>query len=450
MVYATHYGNQIETMRLFRLFRKDITHEVSEWVKEGIISPDQGNAILARYGTSLADARPSSFGYYVLTSLAVLFAGFALILLISHNWDEIPRMGRMLGLIGLTLATNLIGIRIFISGREQAGVLWLLFGSVAYGASIMLIAQIYHLGEHFPDGLFFWALGVLVMAIFSQSRQLGMLMLALAILWLFTEVGTGFMPWSFPLFGLAALWLAVQQKRTALLFLTSTAALTYWLSVCVAWFAGEGEKFHFTVDLVPLNIGLGLLLGGVGWAMQRKANHNWQDYGQLLHLWLLRVFLILLLIFSFEATWRNLLSGFSGSNWPVIAFVMLATLGSTAMARPSGIHPALSVLVYGLYFTLLFMLDAIGFSHALIFAITANLMVVFSGIWLIRQGIDTGTTHLFYTGVFLLLILALCRYLDLIGDYVGGSLLFMVGAGVMFGAARYWKLRMDRQVAQHD
>jgi hypothetical protein len=34
------------------------------------------------------------------------------------------------------------------------------------------------------------------------------------------------------------------------------------------------------------------------------------------------------------------------------------------------------------------------------------------------------------------------RYFDLIGDYIGGALLFALAAGILFGAARYWRARM--------
>ena len=37
------------------------------------------------------------------------------------------------------------------------------------------------------------------------------------------------------------------------------------------------------------------------------------------------------------------------------------------------------------------------------------------------------------------LVTALVRYFDLIGDYFGGAVLFMVFAMLLLGAARYWK-----------
>ena len=75
-------------------------------------------------------------------------------------------------------------------------------------------------------------------------------------------------------------------------------------------------------------------------------------------------------------------------------------------------------------------------------AIATNLMLVVTGVWLIRRGIDDAITHFFYTGVGVLLLTALLRYFDLIGDYIGGAILFMIAATVLFGAARYWRSHM--------
>ncbi len=169
-----------------------MAQEVEDWVRDGLIESAQGEAILARYNIQLKDAHGTSLGYYVLTALAALFVGLALILIVSHNWDEIPRLTRMLLLFFITLAVNLQGMRLLLGGRDKAGVLWLFFGSICYGATIMLIAQIYHIGEHFPDGIFYWALGVLPLIFITQSRLIALLCLVLATTWAIVETNTDF------------------------------------------------------------------------------------------------------------------------------------------------------------------------------------------------------------------------------------------------------------------
>ena len=58
---------------------------------------------------------------------------------------------------------------------------------------------------------------------------------------------------------------------------------------------------------------------------------------------------------------------------------------------------------------------------------------------------ETGTHRL--SQVVNRLILALLRYFDLIGDYVGGSLLFLFFAGVLFASARFWHAHTGKGAA---
>ena len=76
-----------------------------------------------------------------------------------------------------------------------------------------------------------------------------------------------------------------------------------------------------------------------------------------------------------------------------------------------------------------------------------NLALVVCGIWLIVRGIHSGISHYFFLGVATILLIAFVRYIDLIGEYVGGALLFMAMAAVLLGAAKYWK---NNQVKQQE
>jgi hypothetical protein len=63
---------------------------------------------------------------------------------------------------------------------------------------------------------------------------------------------------------------------------------------------------------------------------------------------------------------------------------------------------------------------------------------------LILRALRDSVTLYFYTGIGVILILALLRYADLVGDYVGGSLLFLFFAGVLFGSARFWRAHIHK------
>lgn len=436
-------------MLLFRLFKKDMARQVRGWIHDGLIESAQAEAILARYGARLKDAEGSTLGYYVLTALGALFIGLALILIISHNWDEIPRMPRMLALVCVTLAVNLQGMRMMLNKRDKAGVLWLFFGVICYGATIMLIAQIYHLGEHFPDGIFYWALGGLPLIFITRSRLIALLCVVLATIWMTVETNTGFFPVSYPIFALTGIWLAWVRRDSALLFLCGLAGLVAWLNLLLAWIGGGWYGFTAIADQIPASITLGLLLTGFSWWLMRRPENGLCDYGHILHLWLLRAGIVLLLVLSFDEIWRELAREdyLFGIFSPL--FMLFGSAAGFSLARPSGSSASGPLLTSALYFSMAFFWIHLGKANADWLAIATNIMLVISGIWLIRRGIDESITNFFYTGIGTLLLTALLRYFDLIGDYIGGAVLFIGAAIVLFGAARYWRSRTLRKEVAH-
>ena len=89
--------------------------------------------------------------------------------------------------------------------------------------------------------------------------------------------------------------------------------------------------------------------------------------------------------------------------------------------------------------TLLAVISSGNPAHAIYFQVVYNLVLIGVGIWLIIRGIHDGISHYFFLGVTAILLTAFMRYIDLIGDYMGGALLFMLFAALLFGAAKYWQ-----------
>ncbi|MCG8564849.1 MAG: DUF2157 domain-containing protein, partial [Desulfobacterales bacterium] len=255
-------------MGMIRLFKNDLVREIRDWESKAIIDGDQARAICREYGMDY-DA-PRKRGYLVLMVLGYLFLGLTAITLVAANWEEIPRALRMAALMGLTLAVQGYGLVKFRRGEPSAGVALLFLGSLFYGASIMLIAQIYHIGEHYPDGIFYWALGVLPLVFVTRSRLNALFCLMLATLWMMVETETGFFPGAYPLFALSGIWHAWVRKDSALLFICSLIGAGIWLNLLLAWFGGGGNGFEAIGDQVPGSIALGLLLAGFAWWLMRR------------------------------------------------------------------------------------------------------------------------------------------------------------------------------------
>ncbi|HIE65226.1 MAG TPA: hypothetical protein EYG28_05895 [Nitrospiria bacterium] len=160
-----------------------------------------------------------------------------------------------------------------------------------------------------------------------------------------------------------------------------------------------------------------------------------------------------LLILSFEEPWKILIeahwtAGTFMRFWVVLICVVLglsvyfADRHWSFSENAGGVFKRhFSTFGFSGFFvlsTFLVLASPIADTPVLLQCIT-NLFLVFTGIWLIVRAVHDTLTHYYYLGIGILILTAFFRYFDLIGDYRGASLLFLVCAAILFGAARYWR-----------
>jgi len=441
-------------VKLLRLLKRELSSEARSWVDEGILSEEQAGRILGRYGARLPDGSERSVGYIVLLSLAALFAGLSILVLVSENWADIPRGLRMGALVALALAFHGLGLQQQKASNEKIASIWFLLGCLTYGTSIFLIAQIYHLGEHYPDGIWWWAVGTIPFAILTRSTAITWLLTAVSVLWLWTETGETFFPVSWPLFAGVLFWFCLFQKTSILLFLTNLVATSFWIEVLFARFIGDRRFMTLHEEHIPITLGLFVVYYVLGkWMELRSDLPRISEYGMVLRLWALRIGLVVLLILSFEQPWEEMMKMQYQIPGLVLGWSLLVTgIACFLLHRiwvERGTQAWLDDGLSGLAFLLVYLLVVLvslttadeNANLALMLQLFSNFACVASGIWLIMRALRDSITLYFYTGVGVILITALLRYVDLVGDYIGGSLLFLVFSAVLFAAARFWRFR---------
>ena len=441
-------------MRLIRLLEKDLATEVSTWVDQGLISADQVRAICRQYGIDYDEIRSRSTAYRVLAVLGFLFIGLSLITVIGANWESIPRGVRMAGLLVLTAGTHGVAVRHHLAGRTSLAIGLFILGNLFYGASIILIAQIYHLGEHMPDGVFWWALGSLPFAVLLCSAGLTVFSGLLALLWFCLEFATGFLALvifcaAFPLFLVAELYGLVKGRASTLLFLMFVASSVLWLETLLAtiWMDGGG-RLAFSAEHAFVSAALFILAYAASHRLHSSQSVQARDYGTVLSLWTLRFALFGMLVLSFEAPWEALIGhdwSDQTSMWGIVAALAAAALWFGSKTSTLRVLLTLIVLCGT---AMVAVVASHAESDAVYFQVLDNVALIVSGIWLIVRGTVKGVSHFFFLGVAVILLTAFMRYVDLIGDYLDGAVLFMGIAALLLGSARYWRARQGKEARQ--
>lgn len=438
-------------MRLIRLLKSDLAKESVEWVEKDIVSPEQAAQICDLYGIDYYNQSKHSYGYYVLVTLGYLFIGLATITLISENWDEIPRAIRMLGLVSVTLVTNLLAARQYYKGKDNAAIGTFFLGSLFYGASIMLIAQIYHIGEHYPDGIFWWMLGVLPLAILLESVLLMLLATCLAYIWFFVESSLNFFPMFFVVFLAVLGWFVISRRRSLLLFISFVIGIGVFAEYSLSWLMEDHNRFNVTIENMALGAGIFVLFHGVSKWLCNCKESTLIDYGTVLGVWALRFALVTMFILSFSEPWEELIEEHWQLPWFTIiicgvfsvAMLLLTYFSEKKIIFSSLLAIVFNVALWGVIYTN-------DESTDVIFQVIDNIALVVVGVWLIVNGIKQGISYFFYLGIVTIFLIGLLRYVDLVNDYIGATILFMVFAAILLAAAKFMKVSNEKEGGHHE
>jgi len=145
-------------------FRAFLREELPRWRAEGLVDERSAEALAQRY---LAEPEGTGLALAAIYVLAACLVGAGVISLVAWHWDELPR-GLRLGMLGSALvAAHLAGYRMWKvqARRPLLGHAVSLLGTILFGASIGLVAQIFHVSGVWYGAFGAWALGALAAAV---------------------------------------------------------------------------------------------------------------------------------------------------------------------------------------------------------------------------------------------------------------------------------------------
>ena len=441
--------------------RRWLPEALALWRAKGIITPDQAGIILSIYGSGADLSRQNHFRVlYVLSAMAAFLFGASILLVIGYNWQAIGREGKLAIMLCGTALVHGAGFLL----RRGLGLPFVaqivhFLGCLVYGAGIWLVAQAYHIDAHYPDGMLWWALGVMPFVLFEGNFLFHFLYAGLLGIWCLMEVlfslgqpemgFLGFTGWprgayALPLLAVPGFFWAY-RARSPLLLGIQVPLIAWWcLLQAVAWRTNQWAIFW---------------VGGIGsnLLLVAQAHRRGDAMAIPYRFWGALLVTGALLVIGSDAFWRSMEFGprwgGSGGAWDqwtlntvfcaitlaAAAGTLLATwlrrrdsFDATRLALPALM--AIGIVAFGY-------LALVGVNAAVPAMIFGNTAILGLCVLLIRVGILEERLAPFAWGIFGFLVWTLARYIDLFsasGGMLGAAGLFALAGAALLVVGRFW------------
>lgn len=437
-----------------------LEQDLKEWSRHGLISDQQAVDIFTHSSKHVKTGRSVS----LISVLGGIVFGLGVILFFAYNWAALPKAVK-LGLVG----TALLGFHLggwWLMSRQQPAAGKSLFkqgqaagtieragngtlieslhivGTMMFGAGIWLIAQIYHMDEHFPTAFMLWGAGALLLAWALPSvYQAGIATLLLTAWGLGEMLGFGGAhPISLILVSLACGVLAWVHRSRTLLRLVLLASLVLLIANLA-----QLARLLDNSAIVYLLLGLSVLVMLAGEVLERtsfpESGSVFFSTGVLLY-----GPILFFLSSTDQIDWPGSSAATDPIRWLLACLLLLATVATlaaiwaairAATRSPGDKTPAKTTLVQLILILMSVVLALadhfVGFSGGNI-----NLGLVYSGILLahsiviIIHGTENLQGRLVSLGCFSFAIVVFARFHDLFDSLMARSLAFVVTGLLLF------------------
>ncbi|MPT35868.1 MAG: DUF2157 domain-containing protein, partial [Flavobacterium sp.] len=417
-----------------------IVKELPKLVDAQIISPETAKAIEHYYRNS-----PDTKSNSLLTIFGVLGAiliGLGIILIFAHNWDDFPKAAKVtLAFLPLVICQFFTGYAIV----KQKSTVWkevtgtFLFFSI--GATIALISQIYNIPGNLSNFLLTWILLSVPVLYILKSNALALLHLLFTTYYgVETGYGNPGYPWLYLL--LIALFLPHYYSLCKHHPKGNITSVFHWLlpfSITIllgAFFSGTSRLgFLIYISLFGLFYNTSTLSF---FEEQRFIKNGYPILGVL-------GTSILSIILSSKWFWLEFYQANHSNTSDLILLLSiqittLVLLGRYFLKKKKDIRQINGFQVVFLVFNLIFLL---ALTDNLIGMILTNIVVLFMGALLIKNGSQQSDFTILNYGLVIIAVLIICRFFVIFFSFVIRGLLF-IAVGVGFFYANYILLQKTK------
>ena len=419
-----------------------LQNEIETWVRAGIIDDRQARAIRGHYPSQEESA---SWGRIAFGVAGGVLIGLGVILLFAYNWEKMHKFAKLAVVFMALIAAH--GAALSVKRAATRETLHIL-GTMFFGAGIWLVAQIYHIDEHYPNAFLVWGIGALSLAWALPSLSQALIASFLLVLWNGFEVFNFHNPnHAAPALVLLGVLPLAWVLRSRVLTAAGLAAFLF-----VLFFTLQRVSWNL---MIPVFLSCAAILIAAGLILRR--NDRATELAPTCLFFGNGLYFFLLYLLTFRGT-RDLLSLISqqpGVSRLWVFLPLAAALGLWVAAlrplrdireriaegmRVDYLAVPVTLLVYVLLS--LFRIELRGFLATAPY----NLLFLFSAVMLMLRGFRTLHLRSAAMGGVLLTALAIARYTDLFHSLVPRAAVFLLVGGMMLGVGVFFaRARKARQ-----
>jgi uncharacterized membrane protein len=170
-------------------YSSKVRQDIARWAQAGLI--DGLTADMLARDIESRERKSLSFGF-ILAMMAALLFGAAILIFVAANWEAFPRLMRVCMLFFVILAGYVGGAVLKTRDHAAFGEAAWIVAAAAFGGSIALIGQMYHLSGDEASATVTWGAGTALAAAALRSNPLTVVAVGIADAWLFMKITGSF------------------------------------------------------------------------------------------------------------------------------------------------------------------------------------------------------------------------------------------------------------------
>ena len=426
--------------------RNKITVNLADLVASNIISQETAEKISRFYQEEDSSQNKLIIVFGILGAILV---GLGIILILAHNWDEMPRaLKTFIAFVPMLVGQGLCAYTLF---KKQESITWregsAIFLFIAVGACISLISQIYNIPGKLSSFLLTWMLLCLPL-VYVMRSSIASLAYLVGITYYASEIGY----WTFPNSEPYIYWLLLLLVLPHYYYLyknkpwSNSMLFHNWLvplSITITLGTVAAKNGEWLLIAYVCLFGLFYLTGKMPFFKNQKYLAN--GYAILGSLGTVGI----LLAMTFDGFWKELVSEDFAILSPgffvaALLFILAAAFLFWKIKNIENYKP----LPLEMAFIVFAVIFATGLASPILATVLVNIFVFAIGLLTIRQGADMNHLGILNYGLLIITALVICRFFDTNIPFVFRGILFLL-IGTGFFLVNFWMLKKRKEIERN-